>query len=54
MSNNELRIELLERQVAALYSVLSEWDEDKSCYTQWLAAEAIKEVLNHIKYGESK
>lgn len=53
ISDLRLRVELLERQVAALYSVLSEWDQDKSVYTQWHKAEAIEQLLNHLTYNES-
>lgn len=49
MSETELRIKLLEMQVIALLSVLSEWDHDKSCYTQWNKYLAIEELLNHIR-----
>lgn len=46
------KIELLEMEIEALRSVLSEWDEDKNCYHQFLKANAIREIFNHIK--ESK
>ena len=49
MSEKELRIKLLELQVAALRSVLSEWEEDKSSYTQMHAADAIADVLRVLK-----
>lgn len=32
----------LERECQALRSVLSEWDTDKSCYTQMIEADAIR------------
>lgn len=54
MSDNDLRIELLERQVRALRSVLSEIDCDKECYIQWRCAEVIEEMLNHLKYSWAK
>lgn len=51
MSDNDLRIELLERQVRALRSVLSEIDCDKECFIQWRCAEVIEEMLHHLKYS---
>lgn len=54
MNETQLRIKLLEEQVKALFSVLSELkgDESPSQYTQYLKALAIEEVLNHIRgYG---
>lgn len=39
---------LLEKEVEALRSVLSEWDFDKSCYGQMLKADAIEEMKNHL------
>ncbi len=52
MSENEKLkaiIWLLEQEVEALRSVLSEWDHDKSCYTQMSKADAISELFNHIR-----
>lgn len=49
MDNKDLKIKLLEMQVQALYSVLSEFDEDKQCFVQYLKAEAIKELLHHLE-----
>lgn len=55
MTDNELRIELLEREVAALRSVLSEWESsDKTEFIQWHKAQAIRTLFNCLKYGESK
>lgn len=48
MKDLELKIKLLELQIEALRSVLSEWHEDKHCYTQMIKADAIAEVLNHV------
>lgn len=42
MNDLELKIKLLELEIEALRSVLSEWNEDKSCYTKMLKADAIK------------
>lgn len=39
---------LLEQEVEALRSVLSEWDQDKSCYLQMSKADAIDAVLNSL------
>jgi hypothetical protein len=49
LSDLELKIKLLELLVEALRSVLSEWDADKSCYTQMRKADAIQEVLWSLK-----
>lgn len=40
---------LLEEEVEALRSVLSEWDHDKSCYLQMNKADAIRSVMYSIK-----
>lgn len=48
-NEKELRIRLLELQVECLYSVLSEYDDDKNHFTQWRKAEAIRELLNYIR-----
>jgi len=45
----QLRIKLLEMQVDALLSVLSEFEGDKTQFTQWQKYVAIKELLNHIR-----
>lgn len=29
------------KEIACLRSVLSEWEQDKSCYTQWIRANEI-------------
>lgn len=49
MSDAQLLVKLLEEEIAALRSVLSELDQDLNCYTQWHKAQAIAELLNHIK-----
>ena len=49
MNNVELKIKLLELQIEALRSVLSEWETDKSCYTQMIKADAIEQVLLVLK-----
>lgn len=49
MTSAELYIKLLQLEIEALRSVLSEWDEDKSCYCQMLKADAIAELLNHLR-----
>lgn len=40
---------LLEQEVEALRSVLSEWEQDKSCFGQMIKADDIRNVLNGIK-----
>jgi len=49
MSDDKLKIKLLELEVEALRSVLSEYAEDKTCYTQWIKAEAIRNLLMSLK-----
>lgn len=49
MSDLELKLKLLQMEVDALRSVLSEYDCDHSIYTQWIKAEAIRAVLESIK-----
>ena len=49
MTDQELRIELLKREIAALRSVLSEFEGDKCEFTQWHCAEAISRVLEVLK-----
>ena len=39
---------LLEQEVQALRSVLSEWPEDKSHFTQMQKADVIQELFNHL------
>lgn len=46
----DLKIKLLQMEIDALRSVISEFNqEDLNCYTQWLKAEAISNLLNHIR-----
>ena len=45
----EFKVKLLEEEVEALRSVISELDMDTCCYNQWHKAEAIAELRNHIK-----
>ena len=40
---------LLEQEVEALRSVLSEWAEDKNQFTQWIKASAIDELKNNLR-----
>ena len=50
MSETDFYIRILELEIAALRSVLSEFDEDKireSC-TQWQKAESLAELKNYI------
>ena len=53
MSHQDLRIKLMELQIQALRSVLSEYgckyETDHSEFTQWHAAEALERVLEVIK-----
>lgn len=37
---------LLKEEVACLRSVLSEWEQDKSCFVQWQRAEEIRAIKN--------
>ena len=41
-------IKVLELEIEALRSVLSEWDIDLSQFTQWHKAEALAELKNHL------
>ncbi len=50
MTNAATRIKLLEMQVEALRSVLSEFEGDKSHYTQMVAADAFAAALLSLKY----
>ena len=54
MSDLELRNELLEREVEALRSVLSEYadkyETDHCEFTQWHKAEAIRALFNHLTW----
>ena len=43
------KITLLQREIECLRSVLSEIDVPLSCYLQWGAAEAYREVRNYLK-----
>jgi hypothetical protein len=43
-------LKLLELEIEALRSVLSEYDEEHSQYAQWIKAEAIKELKNSLRY----
>ena len=49
MSDLELKIKLLELEIEALRSVLSEYDGDKNHFTQMLKADAIQELRMHLK-----
>jgi len=50
MSDQELKIKLMQLEIDALRSVLSELGyDDLSCYTQWIKAQAIAEVLLCLK-----
>ena len=52
MSDQQLKIVLLEGLVEALLSVISEQDADNNVYTQWHHANAIRELLNHSKSNQ--
>lgn len=41
-------IRLLELEIEALRSVLSEWDADKGCFTQMHKANAIEEMKKYL------
>lgn len=49
MTNTEFKIELLKREIEALRSVISEWDIDKTCFTQMEVADACRRLLEVIK-----
>lgn len=49
MSDKDLKIKLLELQIEALRSVLSEYEGDKSEYLQMNKANVIAEVLLCLK-----
>lgn len=49
LKDQAFRIQVLEREVEALRSVLSEWEQDKSCFVQWHTAEAFARVREVIK-----
>lgn len=58
MNDQDLKIKLLQEEIKALRSVLSEIVDvndkyggvtDLNGYTQWQKAEAIEELLKHIK-----
>ena len=49
MSDADLKIKLLELQVEALRSVLSEFDGNKLEYSQMVKADALAEVLLVLK-----
>lgn len=40
---------LLQREVEALRNVLSEWEQDKSCYLQWSRAEDLRAVIENLE-----
>jgi hypothetical protein len=45
----DFKVKLLEEEIEALRSVISEFDLEKSCYTQWHKAEAIANLRNYLK-----
>lgn len=50
MTNDQLKVKLLELQIEALRSVLSEFHEvDLYSYTQWLKAQALADVMLVLK-----
>lgn len=51
MNQKELiaMIYLLQKEVEALRSVLSEFDGDKSCYSQFMFAEDLRRVIENLK-----
>jgi anti-sigma regulatory factor (Ser/Thr protein kinase) len=53
MTDTQLLIKLLEEEISALRSVISEISERENLnnYIQWQKAEAISELLNYIKRG---
>ena len=53
MTESERRLSaavyLLEQEIDCLRSVLSEWEEDKSCYIQWNRAEDLRRVIESMR-----
>jgi hypothetical protein len=45
----KLYVLLLEAEIEALRSVLSEWEYDKRPFGQWQKAEAVRELKNHLR-----
>jgi hypothetical protein len=43
-------IKLLQEESSALRSVLSEWDEDKSCYIQMNRANIFRQAIECLEY----
>lgn len=41
---------LLRSEVDCLRSVLSEWDQDKSCYIQFIRAECLREAIEGYEH----
>jgi hypothetical protein len=54
MTDTAYLIATLEMEIAALRSVLSEYgtESDHSCYTQWIKAEALNELRNHLRSAQ--
>ncbi len=48
MTDTDFYIKILELEIAALRSVLSESEEPLDAYTQWHKANALAELKNHI------
>ncbi len=48
MNDTDFYIKILELEIAALRSVLSESEEPLDAYTQWHRAEALAELKSHI------
>lgn len=54
MTDLQLKLKLLELEVTALLSVLSEYYENKSCYSQWVKAETIRSLLYMLKEAQDE
>jgi len=54
MSETEMIIKLLQMEVDALRSVLSEYDQEHNHFNQYLKANAIAELLNYMNGGSNE
>ena len=44
-------IVLMQQEIEALRSVLSEWDHDKSCYVQFNRADAFRHAIECLEHN---
>jgi len=45
------QIYLLQKENECLRSVLSEWEQDKSCYVQFNRADAFRQAIECLEHG---